>query len=434
MFSRRPRRDLAQAVTGFFPDVTGLSLRNIDDNNLLEPEELHGDLRRAVDCVRECSAAPVVAGGSAMGVMPEALLRSSGADLGVVGDGDSVFPEVLAALGNGGKAGNAPGAAEIRDGEFHCSPGDCSRPLNGPAVPDYERWLDLGAYRRAMGTAGVQTKRGCEFMCVYCTYALVEGPRYRFHPVDAVVEGVRKLVRSGIRDIEFVDSVFNAPYEHATDVCEAFARAGTDARLQSLELNPRFVDEPLLRSMERAGFVGIGITAESASDQVLAGLGKQYGGGDVYRAADAVAGSSLPCAWVFLFGGPGETRETVRETLRFIEKRVRPSDVSFLNFGIRIYPGTELERIARDEGVLREPPGGMLSPVFYLSPQVDRDWLEQELDGFLADHPGAVGPRSLALPFLPLLHRIGYGLGVRPPLWRHTRRIRRVLSAVGVRA
>jgi radical SAM superfamily enzyme YgiQ (UPF0313 family) len=433
MFSRSPMGDLTREVASFSPDVVGLSLRNIDDNNLLEPEEFHGELRRAVDSVRRCSAAPIAAGGAAFAVMPEALLRSSGADLGVVGDGDSVFPEVLGALGNDGQAGNVPGAAEIRDGEFRCNPADGSRLRNGPCVPDYGRWLDLRAYRRAMGTAGVQTKRGCEFQCVYCTYALVEGPRYRFHPVDGMVEGVRKLVRSGIRDIEFVDSVFNAPYEHALAVCEAFARAGTGARLQSLELNPRFVDEPLLSAMGRAGFSGIGITAESVSDPVLAGLGKQYRSDDVHRAAETVSRCSLPCVWIFMFGGPGETPDTVRETLRFAGEKVRPSDVVFMNFGIRIYPGTELERIARDEGVLQVAGVEMLKPVFYLSPQVNREWLAAELDRFLANHPGAVGPRSLALPFLPLVQRIGYRCGVRPPLWKHTRRIRRILSAVGVR-
>jgi len=185
--------------------------------------------------------------------------------------------------------------------------------------------------------------------------------------------------------------------------------------------------------MERAGFVGIGITAESASDTVLESLGKGYGSGEVRRAAQAVAESSLPCAWMFMLGGPGETKETVRETIRFASERIRSSDVVFFNAGVRVYPGTGLERIARDEGVLPEEIGDMLRPVFYLSPRIAPGWLEDELDRFVADHMNALGPRSINLPFLPLVHRVGYRLGMQPPIWKHTRRLRRLLSTLGVR-
>ena len=103
------------------------------------------------------------------------------------------------------------------------------------------------------------------------------------------MEAVRRLRRAGLRDIEFVDNVFNSPYEHAASICEALAAARTGGRFQTMEINPLFVDDALLDVMEKAGFVSLGISAESASDRVLMGLNKGYTSDDVIRAAEAIA-------------------------------------------------------------------------------------------------------------------------------------------------
>ena len=81
--------------------------------------------------------------------------------------------------------------------------------------------------------------------------------------------------------------------------------------------------------MELAGFVGIGITVESASDIVLDKLKKGFTAKDVYNAAQVIKRHNLPCLWIFMLGGPGETEATIQETLRFAERYIRPKDVAF---------------------------------------------------------------------------------------------------------
>ncbi len=283
-----------------------------------------------------------------------------------------------------------------------------------------------------MATAPVQTKIGCPFRCVYCTYRKIDGDVYRFAEPDLVVEIVSRLATEGMRDIEFVDSVFNEPLDHAMAVCEALARAGSKARLQSVELNPRSFDDNLVVAMEKAGFVSMGITVESASDPVLRRLRKGFSSREVHRAVEVVRRHDLPCAWIFLLGGPGETAETVRETLLFAQAAVRPRDVAFFNIGVRIYPGTELETIAREQGVLSSDRREMLSPVFYVSPDVDLSWMERELEKFLNTNMNFITNDAFGLSFLPRLNRIGGALGVRPPLWKYTRYLRRGLRLAGL--
>ena len=432
MFTRDAAAAAASAVEDFQPDAVGLSIRNIDNNDMRNPVSFLGDLQAVAGAIRARTDAPIILGGAALGVMPEALLRFVPAACAVVGDGESVFPALLERLSRGESSSDVPGVAMIENGKFRRN--DFSPSGFSPvcAAPDYRRWLNLTAYRSQLATAPIRTRTGCGFRCVYCTYPGIEGGTCRLKDPGSVAAAVARLAAAGLRDVEIVDSVFNAPLDHAMNVCDALARAGTGARLQCLELNPRHIDDDLMTAIEQAGFTGIGVTLESAADPVLEGLKKGFTSSEVHRAARVVRRHRIPCAWIFLFGGPGETPETVRETLRFAGTRIRPGDIAFFNTGIRIYPGTELEAIARRQGILTCPPAGMLAPAFYVSPEVDAGWITGELKQAAAEHMNFIDMDSLGLPFLPTIHRIGAKLGFRPPLWRYTRFIRRGLRMAGI--
>ena len=311
--------------------------------------------------------------------------------------------------------------------------GRCRRDMtDDPFLPDFAHWIDVRAYARRFAPVPLQSKRGCPYKCVYCTYAMNEGEHYRLCPPERVAEAVASLSAGGINDIEFVDNVFNSPRDHAMAICECLARERSRARLHTLELSPRFIDGELLAAMAAGGFVSAGITAESASDAVLQRLGKNFAAADVHRAADCVRRKDIPCLWIFMLGGPGETETTVRQTFAFIEQRVRPTDVVFFNIGIRIYPGTRLEKLARDEGCLSLRADQMLDPVFYFSSALSADWLTREVRNEIAAHPNYLYSGSLRHPFLPAVQRIAYTFGLRQPLWQHTRVVRRWLKTLGM--
>ena len=158
---------------------------------------------------------------------------------------------------------------------------------------------------------------------MYCTYRKIEGHDYRLCDPLIVVDTIKSLAAKGLRDIEFVDNVFNSPYDHALAICEGLARVQPDVRLQSLESNPLFIDDLLLTAMERAGFVGIGITVESASDVVLNGLQRVYVEHVRKAKPRLFRHHALPCLWIFMLGRPGETKETIQETLRFADQCIR---------------------------------------------------------------------------------------------------------------
>ncbi|HXX64753.1 MAG TPA: radical SAM protein [Bacteroidota bacterium] len=431
MFEQDPARSIGTELGRREYDVIGLSIRNIDNNDMQAPVFFIKDLPPLIDAVRKSSDAPIVLGGASLAVMPEEILRATGATCAVTGSGEVAFPRLLERMARRDPYADLPGVAVLEGGKCSANPPPS---LPGAAsAPDYDRWLNMGAYRSHLSTVPLQSKLGCLFQCVYCTYRKIEGSTYRLFEPEGVAEAALRLA-AGLKDIEFVDNVFNAPYGHALSVCEALIRARPGARFQSVELNPAHFDHELLSAMERAGFVAMGITVESASDQVLAGLRKGFTAGEVYRTAEIVRSHRLPCLWIFLLGGPGETHDTIRETLRFAEKCIRPQDAAFFNIGIRVYPGTELETVARRQGLLSVTPGEMLSPVFYASPGVDVALARRQVKDSLNNHMNFMSGESFRFPHLPLIHQIGHRLGLRTPLWRYTRSIRRGLRFIGMDA
>lgn len=277
-------------------------------------------MKPLVDTIRSRTQATLVLGGAAVAVMPEELLRYTGADWAILGDGEVVFPELLESLSQNEIPDRIPGIAWLEDNTFKKTTGSVVRFSDGCLVPDFHRWINIRAYLSRLSTVPIQTKLGCHFKCVYCTYRKIEGHDYRLSASGSVVDTIQHLAALGLRDIEFVDNVFNSPYDHALAVCDGLARVRPDVRLQSLELNPLFIDDDLLTVMEKAGFVGIGITVESASGTVLEGLNKGFTVEDVYNAARVIQRHKLPCLWIFMLGGPGETGATVQETLLFAER------------------------------------------------------------------------------------------------------------------
>ncbi|UJS20397.1 MAG: cobalamin-dependent protein [Candidatus Brocadia sp.] len=432
MFVKDPVSSLESELVKFNPDIVGLSVRNIDNNDMQNPVAFFRDLKPLAKTIRSKTRSALVLGGAAVAIMPEELLRYTGADWAILGDGEVVFPQLAASLSQGEFPNQIPGVAWLDDGIFRKNTGYVTRFSDGCLVPGFHRWIDTHAYLSRLSTVPIQTKLGCHFKCVYCTYRKIEGYDYRFCNPAVVVDTIERLAGKGFRDIEFVDNVFNSPYDHALAICNGLARARPDVRLQSLELNPLFIDDDLLTAMEEAGFVGMGITVESASGVVLDGLQKGFTVEHVYHAARVVQHHNIPCLWIFMLGGPCETQDTVQETLHFAEQFIRPKDVVFFNIGIRIYPGTELEQRARKEGVLALPSREMLEPVFYLSPGLDLDWLINTLRKALGTHLNYIDSNTLGLSFLPALNRLGYRAGVRSPLWRYTRFIRRGLRLFGM--
>ena len=434
-FARDPLRATSDVARSFRPDVIGVSVRNIDNSDLIALRHYTPEAVAVTTALRAAAPqATVIGGGAAFGVAPGALTDALGLDWAVAGDGERAAVALIDALASGRTPGEIPGLVR-RDGSTSrlIPPGGDASLDSLPHVRMHD-WLDLGAYQRHGATVPIQTKRGCVFRCVYCTYLNVEGWGYRLRDPESVADEIESLRReAGVRRFEFVDSTFNSPPRHAIAVCEAIVRRGLHVHLDTTNFTPASATPELLVAMRAAGFRWLGITAESASDAVLARLEKGFDADRVRDVAERVERAGMRVLWIFLVGGPGETVQTLDETLRFAEWRLSRGDAAYVTVGLRIYPGTTLQRIAADEGVVKAT-DPLLTPRFYLSPTLDRDAALAGLREVAGRHPRFMFSADSRSSLLPYLTRLASFLRLPGPHWRYMGTFQRVVRATTRRA
>ena len=431
-FAGDPSQTASDAARAFAPDIIGVSVRNIDNSDAIALRHYTPEARDVLRALR--SAAPkarVIAGGAAFGVAPEALFRDLGVDYAVAGDGERASVALVNALSNGQPVTALPGLVRDRNGIVAFTPPGEDADLDSLPRPALHRWIDLARYQRHGATIPIQTKRGCVYKCVYCTYRNVEGWGYRTRDPELVADEIEELrKKAGVRHFDFVDSTFNSPPGHAVQVCEAITRRKLDVHLDTTNFTPATASDELLRAMKVAGFRSLGITAESASDAVLDKLEKGFNAAKVREVAERVERHGIRTLWIFLVGGPGETAETVEETLSFAAWRLRRGDAVYLTVGLRIYPGTTLHRIAIAEGVVPVE-SALLDPAFYFSSALGFDDTVARLRRFAADHPRFMFSADSRSAVLPYLTRAASILHLPRPHWQYMGLFQRVSRAIG---
>ncbi|HEY4734622.1 MAG TPA: radical SAM protein [Gemmatimonadaceae bacterium] len=431
-FARDPvsrARDVARA---FRPDIIGVSIRNIDNSDAIALRHYTPEARTVLQALRQAApAAKVVAGGAAFGVAPEALFRDLGVDYAVAGDGERASVALISAIASGEAVEALPGVVREKNGRVTFTPPGEDADLDSLPSPRLHRWIDLARYQRHGATVPIQTKRGCVYKCVYCTYRNVEGWGYRTRDPELVADEIEELkTEAGVHHFDFVDSTFNSPPGHALKVCEAIARRGLRVQLDTTNFTPAAASSELLGAMKHAGFRSLGITAESASDFVLDKLEKGFNAAKVREVAERVESHGIKTLWIFLVGGPGETRHTLEETLQFARWRLLRGDAVYLTVGLRIYPGTTLHRIAVAEGSVPVE-SDLLDPTFYFSKEMDFAKTVRRLKQFASEHPRfmfSADSRSVVLPYLT---RAASVLHLPRPHWQYMGLFQRVARAIG---
>ena len=413
---------VARSISACRPDVVGIGIRNVDDMDMVRPRSfVEGIVEGFVGPVRRSTDAPIVLGGSGFCIFPRELMDRCGAEYGVVGDGGPALLALVDAIEGGRDPAAVPGVL--------AADGRSTPPLPpGPiARPDIDGLVDMDPYR-GRGAYPILTKRGCSRGCVYCTYPSIDGgPCRPRDPSDVAdeIEGVAS--RIGRVTFEIVDSTFNDPPGHAEGVCAEIARRGLGLDLRTMGVNPGGATERLFEAMRGAGFGQVDCTPDSASPAVMRALAKGFGPDDLLRAARGIGSSGMPAMWFFLFGGPGETEGTIRETFDFIDREVSRDDMVHVSAGIRIYPGTRLHRLAVEEGVLRPTESLLEPPRFYVSPALGAGRLVEALVAACAARPNCV-PSWETAPDAGLIARaasLRSRLGLDEPMFRTFLRLRR---------
>jgi radical SAM superfamily enzyme YgiQ (UPF0313 family) len=361
---------LDEALQGFEPDVIGISVRNIDDQHRESPKFLLPPVKRVVEACRRLSRAPLVLGGPGYSIFPEKVLQYLQADYGIRGEGEHALPLLLDRLEQGLSPSDVPGLVVPGEGEKR-EP-QRIRDLDSYPLPRPDRHLPIpaGESREELWVP-FQTRRGCPMYCSYCSTPVIEGGFIRRQSAAAAADNLKAYTAAGYTRFFFVDNTFNLPPSYAEALCDAIIEAGLDIAWQAIvypvRINPRLAEK-----MARAGCVGAALGFESGSPGILRALNKRFSLEDVRQAAEVLADQGISRMGFLLLGGPGETRETVEESIAFADS-LNP-ELMKVTAGIRVYPHTALAEQAIVRGLARSH-RDLLHPTFYLEPELE-GWLQ----------------------------------------------------------
>ena len=347
--------DISGLIQDFNPQIIGLSIRNVDNVDIAESRDFVGEYRRLVDVIRGCSKARIVLGGSGFTIFAEELMTVLNGDFGVLGEGER-FLSLVDALEKGE---NALGLAGVITGR-------CAPVMPDPWQSHITRRFEVGNplvpfYFRHGGIFNLQTKRGCPFGCIYCTYTHIEGRILRRTPPEEVAQMAKTLEQAGAKYFFITDASFNSDYDHSRAVAKAFIQVGLSVPWGAF-LTPTLPPPDYYRILADAGMTHVEFGTESLSAAMLTAYRKPFAVQDVFRTHDQAREAGLCIAHYFLLGGPGENDDTLSETYANVKKVNR--SVFFFFCGVRIYPHTELYRIALADGQIANGQS-LLDPVFF---------------------------------------------------------------------
>ena len=252
--------------------------------------------------------------------------------------------------------------------------------------------VDKHRYFVEGGMGNIETKRGCPNDCIYCVDPLGKGAKLRLRTPDSVADEIETLLSMGIDNLHLCDSEVNIPEQHARDLCREIIERGLGNRLRWYTYaTPAGFSHELAYLLRKAGCAGINFGVDSGCDPILQGLGRDFTVTDVAQTAEACRQQGIVSMYDLLLGGPGETRETLRETIEAM-KRIAPDRVG-ASLGVRIFPYTRLAEIVRKQGPMKENPNlqgyvvdneSFFFPVYYVSSSLGADaseYLAELVDG-----------------------------------------------------
>ncbi|WLE96145.1 MAG: lipid biosynthesis B12-binding/radical SAM protein [Candidatus Electrothrix communis] len=406
------REALGELLSEYQPEVIGISCRNIDNTEAGDPLCFINVYKELVSWLRSRTQAILVCGGSGFNIMPEKILPYFDVDYGLVGEGER-FGLLVEALDKKQEPSEIPGVLAASS----CSPDiptEKAPPWDGQRHRTFQQEAEhYRFYLEHGGMLNLQTKRGCSFRCVYCPYPHIEGKKHRLVDPQQVAKTALELEAAGAKYLFLTDSAFNSDIDHSLAVAKAFQKAGLTIPWGGF-FAPIKLPVDYFTVMADAGLAHVEFGTESLSDAMLKNYRKPFRVQEVLTAHQQALDAGLHTAHYFLLGGPGESADTINESLENREQLKKT--VTFYFVGIRIYPGTGLYDIALEEGKINETTD-LLQPVFYEPDLITREQIDEMVTERAGNRinwiVGSGGARAAEI--VSKMHSRGY-VG---PLWEY---------------
>lgn len=274
----------------------------------------------------------LVAGGPLPTICPDRFLQDF--DVVVVGEGEQTMLEIVKAFRKGEDFSKINGIAykktttsnhqfsdeDEKNRITHSPPRQFIPDLDSipfPARDLFENSRYIAYHKKTFGdaTTSLMTSRGCPFNCDFCSKP-VFGDTTRVRSPENVVDEIEDVLSYGYDRIFFQDDCFTIDEQRVGRICEEIVNRGLDLRWRCLS-RVDSIEPGILSKMKQAGCERIFFGIESGNDSVLKTMKKQFTTDQARRAVESAASAGIETGAFFILGYPGETDETILDTIRF---------------------------------------------------------------------------------------------------------------------
>jgi anaerobic magnesium-protoporphyrin IX monomethyl ester cyclase len=270
-------------------------------------------------------------------------------DLVVLGEGEETLVEIAAEAGKGRDWRQIPGLV-FRQADSLLSTGKRPHPIDVNTLELPARHLlALGRYRALGMPISMTTSRGCPHACIFCVGRKMVGAKVRYRDPVKVVDEMETLAGYGFCQINVADDLFIANSRHCLAVCDEILKRNLKIKWTSFA-RVDTVSLKVLQRMKAAGCQAVSFGIESGNAGILKTIRKGITLNQVIEAVSQCNQAGLLPHGSFILGLPGETPETLKETLAFGEK-LKKLGVSYGFHLLAPFPGTRVRRDCVELGI-----------------------------------------------------------------------------------
>lgn len=319
------------------PDAVGITCLTAFYNQAVEI--VHAVKKAGIKCV---------IGGVHPTFMPYDTLVDSGADFVVCGEGERALLDLAK---NNFVNNNIPGVYSLNNLKSAAEPvgrAEKVENLDDLPFPDWDQ-INPNLYPRAPHGAVaknfpigiIMSSRGCPYQCTFCASPKFYGRRIRFRTPENVVREIKYLVdKFGVKEVHFEDDNLTLERQHISEICNLIISGGIKISWACPNgIRADRVDGELIDLMKKAGCYYFAYGIESANPQILKNIKKLETIESIKEAINLAAERGIECQGFFIFGLPGETKETIEESINFA-KRTKLARAQFMI--LDVLPGSEL--------------------------------------------------------------------------------------------
>lgn len=299
-------------------------------------------------------AVRIIVGGVHVSVMFEQIVRAYPEVIAVRGEGEITISHLVHCLEHGGSLDEVDGIAFTRSGDVVITkPRQLLKELDGLPFPRHETFFDDAPSRTI---AHMVTTRGCPFDCSFCCLKVISQRKYRARSVDSVIGEIRHLKQKypRLRKIQFHDDTLLLDNKRVIELCKRLIEEKFDLTyVCSARVKP--ISSEMFAWMEKAGFTKIMFGLETGSPKLLDAIHKKIVPQDVIALFNVLKQFNFTVTTFLMCGFPGETLETVCETMDLVKATQKIYYNCIVGIGkLWVYPGTEVYEVMKKSGAIND--------------------------------------------------------------------------------